>query len=121
MALVRNPTQWMAPSGTGYFSLNGGLNLTTLAGAELTTLSGTLLLSDTYVYNPKFNTSWASTGKSNTGWQPVGGVGYVVNVGTETFTDNLGDFLITNSGNNIVTTPTHTTGKNATAWTASGA
>lgn len=117
---VRNPTQWMAPSGTGTFAQSGQPDITTLSGALLTTLSGTLLITEPYTYKPKFDTSWSGTTKSNTSWQPNLGVGYVVSVGTETFTDNLGNFLVTNAGSNIVTTPTYTTGKNATSWSATG-
>jgi hypothetical protein len=113
---VRNPTQWQAPSGTGYFSLSGGLNFATIAGAQLTTLAGTLLVTDADVYIPKYQVSWTLTGRNTTQWE----AGYVTTVGTEDFADNLGNLITDNSGNNIVTTPTYAKSKNATAWTATG-
>ena len=112
---VKNPTQWQAPSGTGYFNNTGGKNITTLAGANLTTLALVQLATDTEVYQPKFASSWTSTSKNKSQWTPGSGAGYVL------FVTNSGNFLITNSGNNIVTNPTYNAPKNASVWTPSGA
>lgn len=58
--------------------------------------------------------------KNPTYWEPKSGKGYVITVGTEFITDNLGNFLVDNLGNNLVTTPTYTVPKYATAWSATG-
>lgn len=117
---VKNPTQWIAPSGTGYTTAKGGLSITTLSSSQLTTLAGSSFVTDTGIYTTKADTSWSVTGKSSTSWNPLLGGGFTVTVGTKLFTDNLGDFLITNSGNNLVTTTTYDVPKYATAWTATG-
>lgn len=113
---VKNPTQWKAPSGTGFFAQSGGASITTLSGSTLTTLSGTSLLTDIEVYSPKHTTGWTNTAKGKEKWTP----GYAVLVGTEIFTDNSANFLVTNSGNNIVTTTTYQVNKKSTAWAATG-
>lgn len=118
---VKNPTQWQAPSGTGYFNNTGGKNITTLAGANLTTLALVQLTTDVEVYQPKFASTWTLTSKNKSQWTPGSGAGYVLTVGNELFVTNSGSFLITNSSNNIVTNPTYNTPKNASVWTPSGA
>jgi len=58
--------------------------------------------------------------KNPTKWRPQSGKGYVLTQGTLLFADNHGNHIVTNSGNNIVTTPTYVVPKYATAWIASG-
>lgn len=59
--------------------------------------------------------------KNPTTWIPGNGKGHVSNVGLLDFQDNLGNLIITNSLNNIVTTPLQVIPEHATIWTASGA
>ncbi len=73
------------------------------------------------VYKPKSITGWVKSLKNVTTWRPLGGTGYVQTQGTLLFADNLGNFIVDNHGNNIVTTPTYVVPKNVTVWTASGA
>lgn len=58
--------------------------------------------------------------KNPTSWRPPSGQGYIITEGLLDFQDNSGNLLVTNSLDNIVTTPTYAIGKYATAWTASG-
>lgn len=117
---VRNPTQWQAPSGTGYFSPGGGLGLTTLSNSQLVTLAGVSLVTDTDIYTPKSQTAWDIATKSDTQWTPLSGKGFVIIGGTLYMTDNSGDYIVTNNGDYLVTTPTYDIPKYATAWSATG-
>lgn len=117
---LKNPAKWIAPSGTGFLSRSGGLGLTTLSGKQLTTLSGVSLTTDELVYSQKSLNSWTPTEKNQSQWIPRGGQGYVLNAGSIFLTDNLGNFIVDNSGNNLVTTPIYTIPKNPTLWSESG-
>lgn len=55
-----------------------------------------------------------------TQWYPESGKGFVVTQGTLFITDNLKNFIVDNLGKSLVTTPTYTIPKYATAWTATG-
>lgn len=121
MAITKSITRWYPKTGTGYISGSDNGNLTTLSGVPLTTLSGINLIVDANVYKPKSITKWTKSSKNVTAWRPLQGRGYVVSQGTLNFVDNLGNFIVDNHGNNIVTTPTYVTGKSVTKWTASGA
>lgn len=59
--------------------------------------------------------------KNPTQWTPPSGTGYVFFIGLLNFQDNLGNLLITNSQNNIVTNPSQVIPKYPTTWTATGA
>lgn len=59
--------------------------------------------------------------KNPTIWFPPNGKGYVSIVGLLKFQDNLGNLLIDNLKNNIVTNPVQVTPKNVTSWSLSGA
>jgi hypothetical protein len=58
--------------------------------------------------------------KNPTQWEPPSGKGYVITIGFCFLVDNLGNFLVDNSQNNLVTTPTYTVPKYATLWTGTG-
>jgi hypothetical protein len=117
---VRQPTQWQAPSGTGYFNANGGVNLTTLSGSNLTTLSLVQLTTDALTYSPKYASSWTVSTRNKTSWTPPSGSGYVVQQGTLDLVTNSGAYLVDNLSNNLVTNTTYNKGKFATQWTAVG-
>lgn len=119
--IFKNITNWYPPSGTGYISGSDDGNITTLSGISITTLSGINLIVDANIYNPKFPTVWTKSTKEVTAWRPLRGGGYVVSQGTLDFVSNLGNYIVDNLGNNIVTTSTYTTGKNPTVWTVTGA
>lgn len=129
---LRNPTKWYAPLGNGYVNVNSNniyLNpfgvytpqqITTQLGVNLLTQSGEELLINPNTFSFKNHDAWVSTNKSNTGWIPHSGLGHVYSGSTNQITDNLGDFLVTNNSNNIVTTPITVTGKNPTGWNSTG-
>lgn len=117
---LKNPTEWQAPSGTGYFAPSSGAALTTLSGSTLTTLSLVSLTIDTEVYSPKFPASWALTGKNDSQWIPNGGEGYVIDAGALNIVTNSGLFLTDNLGNAIVTTPTYDVPKYPSLWAEAG-
>ncbi len=58
--------------------------------------------------------------RNPTKWYPTSGQGYVIMPGLQKVQDNLGNLLIDNLGNNVVTNGIYTLGKYATAWTESG-
>lgn len=58
--------------------------------------------------------------KTPTQWRPPTGKGYVVNIGNEFLTTNLGDFLTTNLGDFLVTNQTYVVPKSKTLWTGTG-
>lgn len=145
---VRTPTKWYAPLGNGYVNVasnNIYLNpfgqyeppqITTQSKINLLTQAGVQLLINPNVYAPKNHDLWTSTGKGRTSWIPKSGEGYVFTSlnyqgamqqgfplipGTNQITDNKGDFFVTNTGQNIVTTPVIVVGKFATLWQATGA
>lgn len=113
-------TKWYPLGGKGYITSSDSGDITTLSGIPLVTLSGVNLIVNVNIYTPKATTTWTKTAKNTTSWRPLGGNGYIATQGTLLFTDNLGNFIVDNSGNNIVTTPTYVTPKNVTIWTASG-
>lgn len=122
MTLLKNLTQWQAPSGEGYFESSGNVNLTTVSGVPLLTVSGKNLIVAPETYSPKYPTLWTNADvKSDTLWQSPGGATQVVNIGTENITDNLGNLLTDNLGNFIVTTPSYNAPKSDTQWTPMGA
>ena len=53
-------------------------------------------------------------------WLPPSGHGFINFVGFEKFQDNLGNLIIDNLGNNIVTNPIQVVGKYATLWASTG-
>lgn len=55
--------------------------------------------------------------KPHTQWFPKGGVGQVVAQPGLYLQDNLGNLIITNTGNNLVPNPNYVKGKNKTVWT----
>lgn len=59
--------------------------------------------------------------KNPSSWIPQSGAGYVLTVGLLNFQDNLGNLIVTNSLNNIVTNPNQIIPKYPSFWTASGA
>ena len=115
---VKNPTIWTPPSGRGYVKPSSLASITTESGLTLTTQSGTTLTIEAEVYQPVYATGWTKSGKNNTTWQS--NLGNII-IGNLLFTDNLGNFIVTNSGNNIVTTPTVNKLKSPTLWAATGA
>ena len=117
---VRNLTQWQAPSGTGYVTPSTLADISTQAGVTLSTQSNVNININPNTYKPKFTDSWTKSTKGTAQWTPPSGGGYVVQQGTLLFTDNLGNFITDNSGNNLVTNTTYDTPKATTAWTASG-
>jgi len=117
---MKNPTQWLAPNGQGYFSSSNGGPITTLSGSTLTTLSGSSLIIDSEVYSPKYASLWTKTGKNQTQWTPGSGQGYVINQGNLFIQDNLGNFITDNSGNNLVTNTSYNVPKYLTAWSDTG-
>lgn len=58
--------------------------------------------------------------KNATSWINPSGTGYVNNIGSFNFQDNLGNLLIANTGSYIVTNLVQSLGKYATLWTGSG-
>lgn len=115
---VKNITTWIESSKVGAVSASDGSNLVLQDDVTpLTTQSLIDLIINDAVIIPRQTTAWTKTAKNTTQWQPTMGNGYVVNQGTLTITDNFGNLLTDNSGDFIVTTPTYTTGKNATVWT----
>lgn len=58
--------------------------------------------------------------KNPTQWQPPSGSGYVVNIGVLNLVDNSGNFLVDNSQNPIVTTPTYAIPQFDTTWVETG-
>ncbi len=58
--------------------------------------------------------------RNATQWFPPSGKGFVSTQGTLFFTDNSGNFLVTNTALDIVTTPTYVIPKIPTKWTVVG-
>ena len=56
--------------------------------------------------------------KNVTAWLPPSGAGYDTQVSAYNLTDNLGNLLVDNSGNQLVTTTTVILPKNTGIWTA---
>lgn len=117
---VRNPTKWAAPGGTGFINPSTGADIATQSGVTLETQSGINLQINGDIYTPKYAVAWVKSTKNKTQWTPESGAGYVVTVGNELFVTNLGSFLVTNDGKNLITTPTYNIPKYATNWAASG-
>lgn len=142
---VKNPTQWGAPEGNGYVNQAGNhlalgtpapSKITTQSGVDILTQGGEDLLINPNTFTFKSTTSWTKESKADSQWIPKGGYGYVysnlnyqaagqegvpVIPGIKPITDNLGNFLVDNSGNNLVTNDTIVIiGKFLTQWTESG-
>lgn len=56
-----------------------------------------------------------------TQWYPPSGQGYVTIVGLLSLVDNLGNYIVTNNSDYIVTNAVEVSGKYTTAWTPTGA
>jgi hypothetical protein len=115
--MPKNPTIWRAPSGTGYFSGTGDVDILTESGQSILTESSVDITVEDETYAPKSHTTWTPAIKNDTSWRPASGQGSTTVVGTENITDNLGNLLTDNLGNFIVTTPSYITGKSKTLWT----
>lgn len=98
-------------------SSSSGADIATISGSVITTLSGTDITIEAETYTPKYPALWSVSSRNNTSWEE----GTVVTVNNQLFTDNLSNFLVTNAGDNIVTTPTYLANKTPSAWTVSGA
>lgn len=146
---LKSPTQWMAPGGNGYVNIannNVYLNpvgnesplasIKTQSGVAILTQSGSTITVNPNVFSPKETTSWAKETTPPGQWIPKGGYGYVytnlnyqaagqegvpVIPGTNQITDNSGNFLVDNLGDNLVTNDTIVVGKFLTLWSDSGA
>lgn len=119
-AEIKNDTSWTPPSGEGYVTASTTDSIATQASSDITTQSGLTLIIEDESYQPKYATSWTESSKNDTHWLPPSGSGYVVNAGAYDLTTNLSDFIVTNSGDNIVTTPTYDINKYPTLWELSG-
>lgn len=146
---LRNPTKWAAPLGNGYINVFSGNNyltplgntvtlslITDNLGNIITTNSGNNLQINYNIYSPKNRDAWTNVlHKQDTQWIPRSGQGYVFTSlnyqgamqqgfplvpGTNQITDNHGNFITDNLGNNIVTTPVIAVGKYPTAWSSTG-
>lgn len=117
---VRTPTQWQAPSGTGYVTPSTLADLSTQSGVTLSTQAGVNININPNVYKPKYYDAWIKSGRNTTSWTPPSGTGYVVQQANLLFTDNSGIFIVTNTGNNLVTNTTYNKAKADTLWTATG-
>lgn len=62
MVLVKNPTQWRRPDGTGYIIREGTEYLTTDSGLFLVTELGDNLVTDETYAVPKYKTLWTASG-----------------------------------------------------------
>jgi hypothetical protein len=90
------------------------------AGDTLTTQSGTNIDLNPNLITPEPHSSWTAATRVTTSWlQPQNTT--MITVGTELFIDNLGNFLVTNGGDNLVTTTTYQQPKYATAWSEAAA
>jgi len=118
---VKNQTVWTPPSGRGYVKSITSDAIQTQSSINITDQSGNNLTIQAEKFVPVYATGWGKTTKKTTSWQPLSGQGYIKTIGNLLFTDNSGRFIITNSGNNIVTNPTIAINKYLTQWTASGA
>jgi hypothetical protein len=118
--LPKNPTAWVNNRIQGALGVSSGSGIQTQSGIQLLTQSGVALLINPDTVTLPAPSAWTPTVKENTQWFPAN-TPNVVNVGTENITDNLGNLFTDNLGNFLVTTPYYETGKNPTAWTATGA
>lgn len=113
---VKNPTTWSPPNRWGYPDESSGTTLETQSGVTLITQSEEeLIINDSVVTNNPV-TSWDVSSRTDTEWQDE----TVVYVGAQNLTDNLGNYLVTNDGDNLVTTDNYNVPKTPTEWTASG-
>lgn len=62
MTAVKNPTQWLPPSGSGYIVTVGTEFITTNAGVFLTDNLGDFLVTTPTYDVEKFATQWTGTG-----------------------------------------------------------
>ena len=113
---VKSPSQWIAPSGTGYLKSSGSLNIQTQSGKNLLTQAGGTIILNPEVWTPKYLGAWVKTAKNAGQWLK----GYVQSPGSKNITDNLGDLLTDNLGNFIVTNPNYELPKNPSLWANTG-
>jgi hypothetical protein len=59
--------------------------------------------------------------RNPTSWIPQSGTGYTVNIGLLNFQNNLGNLIVTNTLNSIVTNPIKVIPKYVATWTVTGA
>lgn len=117
LAPIKPLTQWMAPSGTGYFETSGDIDLRTQSGVMLLTQEGIPILLNPEVYEPKFKTTWILDSKQDTFWVPPSGTGYITASTGNALTTQSGVDLLTQSGEVITINPDIYIPKSITDWT----
>lgn len=62
MAIIKNLTQWYAPSGTGYFKAGTATAITDQLASNITDQTGASITDNGVTYSNKYLTTWTASG-----------------------------------------------------------